>query len=69
MEFGFPTPGYELTYLPDEAHKFGFDIYRCFYLDDFAMAGFQKDIQWSRSGTLGTGVTHCDFRWECVLLD
>jgi hypothetical protein len=33
MIAGFPAPGFELTFLPDDDSHFGFDIQRCFYQD------------------------------------
>jgi hypothetical protein len=84
MDRGFPSPGFELDYIPEEENRLGFDIHRCFYLDmftyygapeltpafckidDFTMSVLLPEIQWRRSGTLGTGATHCDFRWDYV---
>ncbi len=86
MQRGFPTPGFELEYIPDDPTQFGFNIQRCFYLDmltyfgapeltnsfckidDFTMSALPKEIQWKRSGTLGMGADHCDFRWNYVPL-
>ena len=33
MTMGFPAPGFELTFIPEDDHRFGFDIHRCFYQD------------------------------------
>ena len=87
MQRGFPSPGFELEYIPETDQNFGFDIQRCFYLDmlthygapeltpsfckidDFTMSALPQEIQFRRTGTLGLGATHCDFRWDYVSLD
>jgi hypothetical protein len=84
IRYGYPAPGFVLTYIPEDEYRFGFDIHRCFYqdvvthfgapeltasfckVDNFTMEVLPRQIQWSRTGTLGTGATHCDYRWEFV---
>lgn len=35
-------------------------------VDDITMKVLPEQIQWRRSGTLGMGASHCDFRWEYI---
>lgn len=84
MKSGFPAPGFDVRFIPDDVNRFGFDIHRCFYqdivtrfgspeltasfckVDHITMEALPKQIQWHRSGTLGMGASHCDFRWEYI---
>jgi hypothetical protein len=33
MRQGFPSPAWEMEYIPEDEQRFGFDFHRCFYLD------------------------------------